>query len=104
MKHHNQKHVGEKRTYSADASISLFILQGRKSNRAGPWKQEPINVEAMEGVLLSGLLSMACSEYVLIEPRTTTGYPIDNGSGPPPSITNEDLRAAFSQLQLPPLR
>jgi hypothetical protein len=41
MKHHDQKHVGEKRMIYT--SILLFIIEGgqdRNSNLAGTWRQD----------------------------------------------------------------
>ena len=91
-KHHDQKkQVGEERVYSSYTSILLFINKGsqdRNSIRAGTWRQELIDAEALEG-LLTGLHLVACSACFLIAPRTTfPGMALPTmGWGPPTSIT-----------------
>ena len=48
------------------------------------------DAEAMDGVLLTAMLTVACSACFLIEPKTTSirNGITQNGLGPPPSITN----------------
>ena len=62
MKHHGQKQPGEERVYSAYASISQFITEGRESgqelNQGG---QEPGGRSWPWRVLLTGLHPMASS-------------------------------------------
>ena len=67
-----KKQVEEERVNSAYVSIVLFIFkrsQSRNSDRAGTWRQELMQKHG--GVLLNGLLLMACSTCFHIEPRTT---------------------------------
>jgi hypothetical protein len=45
--------------------------QDRNSNRAGTWKWELMQ-RGHRGVLLTGLLFMACSAFFFIEPKTTS--------------------------------
>lgn len=52
--------------------------QDRNSNKAGA------DAETHGGVLLTGLLSMACSDCFLVQPGTTySGVPPYSGLGPP---------------------
>jgi len=62
MKYCDQKQAGEKRVYL----VALFITKGsqdKNSNRAGTWRQELM--QRPWGVLLTGLLPMACSACLL---------------------------------------
>jgi hypothetical protein len=66
-----KKQVGEERVYSAYTSTLLFITKGsqdRNSSRSGSrsW------CRGHGGMLLTGLLPLACSACFLIEPRTTS--------------------------------
>jgi hypothetical protein len=71
IKHHDQS-LGEEKAYLAHTS--LFITGGRSqdrnSSKAVTRKQELI--QRLWRVLLTGLLSMACSACFLKEPRTTS--------------------------------
>jgi hypothetical protein len=66
-----KKQVGEERIYSAYTSTLLFITKGSQdlnSSRSGSrsW------CRGYEGMLLTGLLPLACSACSLIEPKTTS--------------------------------
>ena len=70
MKYPGQKkQAREERVYLAYASqfIIITINQNRNSNRAGTWRQG--SCRGHGGVLLAGLLLMACSTHFLIEHR-----------------------------------
>ena len=60
MKHHGQKkQVGEERVFMAYTSTALFIIEGSQGS----------SKRSHGGMLLTGLLPMACSACFLIEPR-----------------------------------
>jgi hypothetical protein len=89
-----KKQVGEERVYSAYTSTSLCITKGsqnRDSHRAGTWRQElmqkPWGVGG-HGMLLTGLLPLACSVCFLIELRSTSPGMAPPTMGPPGLITN----------------
>ena len=71
-KHCVQKH-GEQRGCLAYTSRTQFITeesQGRNSNKTGTWRSGRVQIHG--GVLLSGLILLACSAYFLIKPCTTS--------------------------------
>jgi hypothetical protein len=79
-----KKQVGEERVYSAYTSTLLFILKGsqhRDPHRAGTWRQELM--QGHGGVLLTGLLPLACSVTFFIEHRTTVPGMEPSTMGPP---------------------
>ena len=63
----------EERVYLAYASISVFIIKGSQDRKLKTG-QEPggRSNRDHEGVLLTGLLLLACSACFLIEARTTS--------------------------------
>jgi hypothetical protein len=81
-----KKQVGEERVYSAYTSILLFITKGSQdwnSNRSGSrsW------CRGHGGMLLTGLLPLACSACSLIEPRLPAqGWSHPQGALPPWSL------------------
>jgi hypothetical protein len=78
-----KKQVGEERVYSAYTSTLLFITNGGQdwnSSRSGSrswWRVHG-------GMLLTGLLPLACSGCFLIEPKTTSPGMASPTRGPPP--------------------
>jgi len=73
MKHHDQKQIGEERVCLVYTSILPSITEGsqdRNPNKAGTWRQELR--QRPWRVLLTGLLSMACWIWCLIESKTTS--------------------------------
>jgi hypothetical protein len=104
---HDQEASWRGKVYSAYLSTLLFTTKGsqvRKSHRAATWRQELI--QRPWGMLLTGLLPLACSACFLIESRTTSPGMAPPKMGPPPLVINWenalqlDLIAAFSQLKL----
>ena len=100
-----KKQVGEERVYSAYTSKPLFITKGNQdwnSSRSGnrSW------CRGHGGTFLTGLLPLACSAYLLIEPKTTSPEMVPPTRDPPALITNWenapqlDLMEAFPQLKL----
>jgi hypothetical protein len=80
-----KKQVEEERVYSAYNSILLFIIKGRQdwnSHRVGTWRQELTSSQG--GMLLTGLLPLACSAWFLIDPKTTSPGMAPPTMGPPP--------------------
>jgi hypothetical protein len=78
-----KKQVGEERVYSADTSTLLFITRGSQdwnSSRSGSrsW------CRGRGGMLLTGLLPLACSACFLIEPKTTSPGMAPPTRDPPP--------------------
>jgi hypothetical protein len=78
-----KKQVGEERIYSAYISMFLCITKGRQdwnSSRSGSrsW------CRGHGGMLLTGLLPLACSACSLIEPKTTSPEMVASKRGPPP--------------------
>jgi hypothetical protein len=59
-----KKQVGEERVYSAYTSILLFITKGSQG-----WNSNRSRSRGHGGMLLTGLLPLACSACSLIEPR-----------------------------------
>lgn len=59
-----------------------------------------------EEVLLTALFPMACSAYLLIEPRTISesGTTHNQLRACPQACLQSDLKEAFSQVKLPPRR
>jgi hypothetical protein len=100
-----KKQTGKERVYSAYISTLLFITersQDWNSSRSGSrsW------CRGYRGMLLIGLLPLACSACSLIEPKTTNPGIAPPTLGPPTLITNWenapqlDLIEAFPQLKL----
>jgi hypothetical protein len=56
-------------THSSTEQFTIKHREDRNSSRAGTWREKLIRGHG--GMLLTGLLSMACSACFLIEPRTT---------------------------------
>jgi hypothetical protein len=70
MEHHDQKHLGEERISLVYISTPLSITEGsqdRNSNRTGTWRQELVCRPWR--VLLTGLISMACSTMLSFRPQ-----------------------------------
>jgi hypothetical protein len=66
-----KKQIGKERVYSDYTSTLLFITKGsqdRNSRRTGTWRQELVQRACR--VLLTGLLPLAPSACILIEPNT----------------------------------
>lgn len=62
---HVPKQLGEERVYFAYCSISQFVINGntgRNSSNAETWRQELM--QGLGGVLLTGLLFVACSPFL----------------------------------------
>ena len=82
-----KKQVGEERVYSAYTSILLFITKGCQDWNSGrPGSRSWCRSHG--GMLLTGLLPLACSACFLIEPKTTRPEMVPPTRGPPPLITN----------------
>ena len=67
-----KKHVRVERIYSAYTSTLLYVTKGsqdRNSHRARTWRQDLM--QKPWRVLFIVLLTLVCSAYFLIEPRTT---------------------------------
>jgi len=69
MKHHDQTNLERKGFIWLTTSDSVYYSQDRNSSKAGTWRQELM--QRPWGMLLTGLLLMACSTCFLIEPRIT---------------------------------
>jgi hypothetical protein len=82
-----KKQIGEERVYSAYTSTLLFITKGSQdwnSSRSGSRSC----CRGHGGVLLTGLLPLACSACFLIEPKITSPDMAPPTMGPPALITN----------------
>ena len=89
MKHYEQRQVSMKRVYLVCASIPQFIIKGQELKQ-GRNPEAGADAEAMEEVLFTGLLIMACSTWVSsrtqdLQPRNGTTY---NELAPSTLITN----------------
>jgi hypothetical protein len=100
-----KKQVGEERVYSAYSSTLLFITKGSQDWNSS--RSESRNwCRGHRGMLLTGLLPLACSACSLIEPKTTSPEMVPPTRGLSPLITNWenalqlDLMEAFLQLKL----
>jgi hypothetical protein len=104
-----KKQVGEERVYSAYTSMLLFITKGSQD-----WNSSRSESRSWcrghGGMLLTGLLPLACSACCLIESKTTSLGMAPSTRGRPPLITNWentlqlDLMEAFPHLKLLSLR
>jgi hypothetical protein len=86
-----KKQVGEQRVYSAYTYVHIAIHHQRKSGQElnqGRNLEAGADAEAMEAMLLTGVLPLACSACFLIEPRTTSPGMTPPTMGPPLLITN----------------
>jgi hypothetical protein len=86
-----KKQVGEERVYSAYTSTLVFIIKGSQdwnSSRSGSRRW----CRGYGGMLLTGLLPLACSACFLVEPKTTSpgiAPPIMAWALPPWSLIEE---------------
>jgi hypothetical protein len=77
-----KKQVEEERGYSAYTSMLLFITKGSQD-----WNSSKARSRSWcrghGGMLLTGLLPLACSTCLLIEPKTTIPGMVPPTRGPP---------------------